>query len=165
MLVRRIGAERHRHAGGRTEVLVLALSCGLLAAKLGEDLPQRLAHHVAQHVQAPAVRHADDHVVDALLRAAVDERLHAGDERLGALEAKALRGGVLVGEERLEHLGPREAVEHEALVVRREEVRPGELDALAQPVALLAVGDVHVLHAAPRRSLTTSVTGVPSRNV
>ena len=58
-----------------------------------------------------SVRHAHHDALDAEVGRAVDERLHARHERLAALQRKALGGAVLVVEEGLEEVGPREAVE------------------------------------------------------
>ena len=43
--------------------------------------------------------------------------LHARDQGFAALQAKALGGGVLVGQERLEHLAPRQAVQDVQLLL------------------------------------------------
>jgi hypothetical protein len=49
-----------------------------------------------------SVRHADAHGLHAQLRSVVDERLHAGDQRLAALQPEALGRRVLVRQKRLE---------------------------------------------------------------
>ena len=66
-----------------------------------------------------SVGHAHDDGVHAQVGAAVDERLHARDERLAALQPKALSGRKLVGQEGLEHLAPGQAVQDVQLAVRR----------------------------------------------
>ena len=43
-----------------------------VALELAEDLRVGLADDVGQHVEAAAVRHADDHLVEAVLGALVD---------------------------------------------------------------------------------------------
>ncbi len=97
---------------------------------------------VAEHIQPPAVRHADDNVLDPVVDAAVDQSLHAGHQRLASLQAKALVVGVFGREEGLEAGAPDQAVEDAALLVDGVLERLGDLDPFAQPVALLAVGDV-----------------------
>ncbi len=62
--------------------------------------------------------HAHDNGLDALLGAAVDERLHAGDERLAALQAKPLGRSKLVRQEALEHLAPCQPVQDLQLALR-----------------------------------------------
>ena len=64
-----------------------------------------------------SVGHAHDDGVDAQVGAAVDERLHARDERFAALQAKALGGRKLVGQEGLKHLTPCQAVQDVQLAV------------------------------------------------
>ena len=63
--------------------------------------------------------HAHDNGLDALLGATVDERLHAGDERLAALQAKSLGRRKLVCQEALEHLAPCQPVQDLQLALRR----------------------------------------------
>mmetsp|Transcript_12389 Transcript_12389/g.38236 ORF Transcript_12389/g.38236 Transcript_12389/m.38236 type:complete len:233 (-) Transcript_12389:925-1623(-) len=52
-------------------------SCVTLTHELVEDLAQRLAHHVAQHIETAAVCHADYDRLHAVLRGAIQQRLHA----------------------------------------------------------------------------------------
>src|SRR5437762_3049891 len=58
--------------------------------ELREDLRGRLAHHVGQHVEAPAVGHADDDLADPGARGPLDDPIDDGDEALGALQREAL---------------------------------------------------------------------------
>ena len=81
------------------------------ARELGKYLGHGFAHHVGQHGQAAAVRHAEHNGVHAQLGRAVDHGLHARDQGLRALQSKPLGGRVLGGEEGLEHFGPSEAVQ------------------------------------------------------
>src|SRR6202023_2058770 len=55
----------------------------------------RLAHHLRQHVQASAMRHADDDFLDAEIAAALDDLLQRRDQRFSAVEAEALGAGEL----------------------------------------------------------------------
>lgn len=120
------------------------------AGELGKDGLVGLTHHVGQHVQSASVGHADDHVLDAVLDGGVDQGLHAGHDGLGALEAETLVVGELGGQEGLEQAGPDQAVQDLSLLVGGVLERLGDLDALAQPVALALGGDVDVLHAVQR---------------
>mmetsp|Transcript_32208 Transcript_32208/g.84450 ORF Transcript_32208/g.84450 Transcript_32208/m.84450 type:complete len:231 (+) Transcript_32208:2509-3201(+) len=117
------------------------------ALELVEDLLHRLAHHVGEHVETAAVRHAHHDVLDAILRGRVDELLHAHDEDLAALEAEPLGRRVLVRQERLEVVRPAQPVEHAQLVLLGEGHLLRGLNLLADPVHLLVVPDVHVLDA------------------
>mmetsp|Transcript_20178 Transcript_20178/g.50825 ORF Transcript_20178/g.50825 Transcript_20178/m.50825 type:complete len:559 (+) Transcript_20178:450-2126(+) len=120
---------------------------GLHAAKLVEDLRQRLSHHVGQHVEAAAMGHAKCARLGTLQRQLVHQRLHARDDGLAALQPKALGGGVLVRQEGLEHLAPDEAIQDALLHLCAVLELFRQLHLLADPVALLAVCDVHVLDA------------------
>src|SRR5688572_26165932 len=88
-----------------------------LAIELAEDGLVRLAHNVAQDVQAAAMRHAHDHALDAKLHAGVNERLHARDERLAALQAEALLARVLAVHKALKAVRPDQAIKDAALLV------------------------------------------------
>src|SRR3546814_14930750 len=66
-----------------------------------EDRRERLAHEVGEHVEAAAMRHADDHVLEAELAAALQDLLEGRDHRLAAVEAEARGAGVLLVEELL----------------------------------------------------------------
>ena len=117
-----------------------------VALELGEDLRQGLADDVGQHVEAAAVRHADDDLVEALARRGVDGGVHERDQRLGALEGEALLADVLGLQEVLECLGGVELLQDVLLLgVRR--ARLAALDAVLQPLALVGVEDVGVLRA------------------
>lgn len=64
-----------------------------------------------------SVRHADHHILHAHVRCPVNELLHAGDQCLASLQAKALGVAVLFGQVQLKHLAPREAVQNLQLVL------------------------------------------------
>ena len=79
----------------------------------------RLPNDVGQHVKPAPVRHPQNDRLDAALRSSVDQGLHPGNQSLAPFESETLGCGVFGGEERLEHLGPREAVEDVDLRVYR----------------------------------------------
>ena len=66
---------------------------GRAALELVEDHPVGLAHHRGQHVEPPAVGHADDDVLHAQGAAALDDLLQRRHRGLGAVEAEALGAG------------------------------------------------------------------------
>ena len=66
------------------------------------------------------VRHADDDGLHAQIRRPIDQDLHAGDQRLAALQPKALGRAVLVGEEGLKHLTPGHTVQDLQLLLLAE---------------------------------------------
>ncbi len=121
---------------------------GAAAAELMEDGGERLAHDVGEHVEPPAMGHADDDLADAELAAALDHLLERRHERLAAVQPEALGAGIFHVEKALEGLGLDQLVEDRLLALRGEAhllVQP--LDALLDPAALLGVGDVHVFGA------------------
>ena len=118
------------------------------ALELVEDGAVRLAHHVGEHIEAPAMRHADDDLLDAELAAALDDLLQRRHHGLGAVEAEALGAGVLHVGELLEGLGLDQLVEDRLLaLVGEDDVLVLALDALLQPGLLRRRGDVHELDA------------------
>src|SRR6202789_397855 len=65
----------------------------------------RLAHHLRQHVEAAAMRHADHDFLDAEIAAALDDLLERRDQRFRAVEAEPLGAGKFEIAELLEALG------------------------------------------------------------
>ena len=107
---------------------------GRAALELVEQRAVRLAHHLRQHVEAAAMRHADHDFLHAEIAAALDDLLQRGDQRLGAVEAEALGAGELDVAELLEAFGLDQLVEDGAAALAGEAdllVRP--LDALLDP--------------------------------
>ena len=101
--MRRIGGQRQMHAVAvefavrRSAEVVLDVARafdlvgrGRTALELVEDDAVRLAHHLAQHVEPAAMRHAEADLAQAELAAALDDLLERRDHRLGAVEAEAL---------------------------------------------------------------------------
>src|SRR5438128_6439251 len=108
----------------------------------------RLGQDLRQHVEPPAMRHADADVFDAERAAALDDLLERRDHRFGAVEPEALGAGELEIAELLEAFRLDQLVEDRALALARETdllVRP--FDALLDPALLRAVGDVQELDA------------------
>src|SRR3546814_8000883 len=104
------------HVAGAADVLRVRGA----ALELREDRRERLAEEVGQHVEAAAVRHAYDHLLEAEVAAALEDLLQSRDHRLAAIEAEALGAGVLLVEELLEDLGCGPALEDGALAIHRE---------------------------------------------
>lgn len=113
--------------------------------ELAEDGLVRLADDVGEDVQTTTVGHADDDVLDSMLDAAVDQSLHTRHQGLTSLQTETLVVGELGGQESLEAGTPDQTVQDAALVVDGVAVRLGDLEAVADPVAELAVRDVDVL--------------------
>src|SRR5262249_53264871 len=118
------------------------------ALELVEDRAVRLAHHLGEHVEAAAMRHADRDVFDAERAAALDDLLERRDHRLAAVGAEALGAGEIYGAELLQAFRLHQLVEDRALALAREaDFLVGPLDALLQPRLLRRIGDVHELDA------------------
>jgi hypothetical protein len=128
---------RAQHVVGRVRVL-----------ELGEDRGIGLAHHVAEHVQAAAVRHPDHDLVDAELGRAPDDRFQRRHRALAAVQAEALGARELGVQESLEALGDHQLLEDLALVLgARPEQVVRALHARLDPGLLLRILDVHELDA------------------
>ena len=118
------------------------------ALELGEDLGVGLLHHVHQHVQPAAMRHADGDLLHPRRRAELDHRLHRGDGAFAAFEAEALGGNVALRAERLEALGLRQLLQDRPLGRHVEGAHPGRaLHPLLDPSLLVRRLDVHELDA------------------
>ena len=157
------GVERHRQvhalarrgsAVARVPEVVLhvaaaeeALGVGVL--ERGEDLAHALAHEVGHDVEAPAVGHAEDDLLGAVLGRLLDDEVAEGDEALRALEREALGPrAVAAVDELLEDLGVAQLGEDaELLLLGEGQPVPRGLHALLEPVALLGILDGGVLDA------------------
>jgi len=97
-------------------VAIAAHRLGQVLLELAEDHSIRLVQSVSQHVEPPAVRHADDDLADAELGRALDHRVEQRDEHLAPLEREPLLSDVMDREELLEELGRVELQENPALL-------------------------------------------------
>ena len=138
------------HALGAEVVLHVARALDrrgvLRALELPEDLAVGLARDVGQHVEASTVRHPDTDLVHALTGGAAQDPVEHGDHGLATLQAEALLSNELGLQERLEGLGGVEPSQDPQLLAGRG-LGVGCLDLGLDPLALLGVLDVHVLHA------------------
>src|SRR5262245_10641223 len=118
------------------------------ALELVEDRPVGLRHHIGEHVEPSAMRHADDDLLQSELAAALDHLLERRHHRLAAVEPEPLRAGIFHVEESLEDLRLDQLLEDRLFAFRgRPNGVLGEFDALLDPGPLLGIGDVHVLGA------------------
>ncbi len=154
-----VGGQRHVDLVVAEHLVVLALgsevvlhvtrTVGLrrvqVALELAEDLRVRLADDVGEHVQAAAVRHADDDLGEAVLGALVDDRVHHRDDRLGTLEREALLTDVLGLQEGLEGLR-RVQLAQDVLLLADRGLDVLDLHTFLQPLLLFRFQDVGVLH-------------------
>ena len=94
------------------------------------------------------MRHADHHLADAELAAALEDLLDRRDQRLATVEAEALGADELDAEVALEAFRLDDALEDRAASLDRElGVVLDVLDALLDPRLLVGIGDVHVFDA------------------
>ena len=117
-----------------------------VALELAEQLVERLADDVGQHVEAAAVRHAQVGGVHAVVGGFLEQGVEDRDQRLGTFETEALLAEVLGGQELLEGLGRVEPSQDVALVL---DVDPGAatLHLLLDPALLRRLLDVAELDA------------------
>ena len=116
-----------------------------LALKLGEKVPGELSERIDKHIEAAAVGHADDALLDAEAHGLLEHGVHGGNERLAALKAEALLPDVLGAEMPLEGLCRGEMLKNADAarsVKVRSRARPLELG--LPPALLFGIGDMHV---------------------
>ena len=145
-------AARGLHVGGEALVVLhvarVVAPPGMLALELVEQFLGRLAHDVDQHVQPPAVGHADHDLLHALGAATVDDLVQRGDGGLAALQGEALLAGVLGVQVLLQPLRRGQPLQQAQLeVVRIGRVGARALQAGLDPALLVHVRDVHELRA------------------
>ena len=116
-------------AGGRdvggVAVVVLHVAAadeavGVLVVEGGEGLAHVLAEDVDHHVEAAAVGHPDDDLLDALGAGVLDAEVEHGDHALATLEGEALGADVILVDELLEDLGVGQLREHAQRLLARE---------------------------------------------
>jgi hypothetical protein len=108
----------------------------LTALKLVEDRAVGLLHHVGQHRQTAAVRHADHDLLHAQRAAALDDLFQRRDQAFAAVEAEALGAHVLDMQELLEALGLDHLVQDRLAALAGEaHLLAVALDPLLQPAA------------------------------
>src|SRR5690242_9899476 len=113
------------------------------ALELMEDGAVRLAHHLRQHIEPAAMRHANDDLFDAERAAALDDLLQRRNHRLAAVETEALGAGEFHIAELLEAVGLDELIEDRALALASEvDLLVASFDTLLNPALLRGVGDM-----------------------
>ncbi len=136
-----------------------------VALEFREDLRQRLADDVGEHVEPAAVRHPDDDFLDAVGGSPGQQLLQDGDGRLRPFQRKTLLAHETRVQKMLERFGVDEFLQDPdtRVAVERPTVRL-RLHAELQPALLLRVLDVHVLAAnLPAVGLAQSLEGLSQR--
>ena len=149
--MRRVGGKRQMHivaveiaVGGGAEMIFHVAGAfdivrvGRAALEFVEDGAVGLAQHVDEHVQPPAMRHAENDLAHAELAAALDDLLQRRDHRFGAIQAEALGAGIFLIEELFEGFGLDQLGENGLLAKLGEaDILVDALDALLNPGFLL----------------------------
>ena len=119
--------------------------------ELAEDLLVALLHDVREHVQAPAVRHADEHVLDARHRRVGDQLVEDRHHGVEPLDRESRLAHEVLVEEPLERLDLRDPIQQLDLpdLLLRSAVGAG-FDVLSQPLAFLGHEDVSEVEADAR---------------
>ena len=131
-------------------VLHVAVALGVLGhvvlGELGEEGLQRLLQEVRQHVEPPAVGHAQDDLQRAVAPGARQNGFQRHHHALAAFQGKPLLADVAGMQEPLEHLGVQQGLQHPALRGRLGGGLLGaNLQTVAQPVPGFDGGQVHEL--------------------
>ncbi len=146
-------AARRLPYGFRAEVVLHVSGAGLevgrhrlehaLPLELAQDRVRLPADRVGEHVEAPAMRHADDDVVGAVRSRELDRLVEHRHHDVESLDRELLLTEKGPSEVALEPLDLGEPREERLLLVglKRLPIRPG-LDRVAQPEPLLVAGDV-----------------------
>ena len=118
------------------------------ALELGEQRRVALVQDVHERVQAATMRHADHHVADAELAAALQDLLDAGDHQFATVQAEPLGADELDAEIALQPLRLDDPLQdHVAAFGGEFGAVLDVLDALLDPRLLVGIGDVHVFDA------------------
>ena len=121
------------------------------ALEFGENRGIGFAEDARQHVEPPAMGHADDEFLGTESRRALDDRFEGGYDALRAFEREALRTGVFHVEEALEALGLVELAQDRHFLAAGERLPvPLALHHPLDPGFPVRVLDVHELDADTR---------------
>ena len=158
--MRGVEGERHMHiaalraqVGGETLVIFDVAGTGevrgvVLALELREQHGGRLAEHIDEHIEAAAVRHADDELLGSERTTGLDHIVEQRDQCIAAFERKTLLADVLRVQVTLETFGSGELPENVTALFRRESmVEPPRLELILQPQPLVGVRDMRELGA------------------
>jgi hypothetical protein len=117
-----------------------------VARELVQDGLDGLPDDVSEHVQSTTMGHTHDDALDTSVDRSVDQGLHTRDQGLATLETESLLVGVLRSDELFEKLGPHQPVEDDSLFFGVVLPLVGLFDPFPNPVTLVLLRDVNVLH-------------------
>ena len=146
----RSGAGVVFHVAGPAQVLAKRL-VALRFLELRENLRVGLPHHVGQHVEAAAMRHADQHVAHAGIGRVGDDLVEDRDHHVQALDGEPRLAGEGLVQELLEGLDLGDALEQvHVFHGRRGRAERAGLHVMTQPLALFRHEDVREVEADAR---------------
>ena len=120
----------------------------VLALEFIEQVLGRLAEQVDEHVQAAAMRHADDDFLDAEFATALHQIVEQGDQAVATLEGEALLTDILGMQVALEPFRGRQLPENIFLFLGIEAMQmTRRLKVVLQPEPLFGVRDMRELRA------------------
>ena len=137
---------------GAETVVVFHVAAGefdvLLAFEFGEQIGGLFAQRVHQHIEPPAMRHADDDFFHAVFACVLNQIIQADNRAFAAFHRKAFLPDVFGVQIAFQRFGGGDLFEDVAFLVCAE-MRRGQiaLKAVAYPQAFLAAADVHIFHA------------------
>ena len=117
-----------------------------IAFKLPEDLSRTLASNIDQHVDAPAVGHANANFVEARARGRLTDFVHERHHGFAAFETESLLADELGLQECLKGFSLVQLVQNPQLLVARRFGKPA-FHTFANPTPLMWILNMHVFHA------------------
>ena len=129
------------HVTGRQVICMFAL-------ELVEQVLRPFAQGVDQHVEAAAVRHADDHFLNAQRARALNQGIHGDDKTLAAFERKALLADIFGRQIALQPFGSGQPFKQMFFRLGIDiRARAGGFQPLLPPAFLVLIAEVHELGA------------------
>src|SRR5689334_8249383 len=119
---------------------------GASSLELVEDRPVRLAHDIGEHVEPPAMRHANNDLLKSELPAALNHLLERRHQGFAAVQTEALGAGIFYIEEALEDFGLNQFLQ-DRLPPLLGEAYLVAFHAVLDPRPLFGIRNVHVLGA------------------
>ncbi len=143
----------HPHIGGKAHVVlhiprIQRIGQVVLSLEFLEQLARRLAQDIDQHIEAPAMGHADHHLVHAAAPGVADQVIKLGNEGIAAFQRETLLTHIAGMQVFFDALGGGELQQHMApLLGRQLQTAPTALQALLDPAFAARIHDVHVFGA------------------
>jgi hypothetical protein len=114
--------------------------------KLGKYERHWFSHDIGQNVETSSMGHANNKGVCAQFGRPINGILQCGHNGLATVQSKALGGVEFLGQEVLKRVGKAETLKNVLLLLLVVPLPAGIFDALSNPIALVLIANVHVLH-------------------